>query len=267
MNHAVESLPEAICEKLGNRTYQIDDIGMSNAHIMFYDDLVLKVEESNAEAQREHQMYEWLKERLSIPNVLETVEHQGHHYLLMEKLKGEHACSDQWLKQPEKLVVILVEALQLLWSVAIDNCPYDAGLSQKLMHAKYNVEHGLCDMDDAEEGTYGKDGFESPQALLKWLEEHKPSEALVFSHGDFCLPNIFIDDESVGGFIDLGRSGVADRYQDIALCYRTLLHEFDSRYNGGIVYPNFDPNILFELLNIQPDWEKIQYYILLDELF
>lgn len=263
----MNNLPAKIQMHLDGKVHQIDDVGMSSANVLFYENLVLKVEESNAESQREHQMYQWLQGRLPIPHILESIEYEGHNYLLMEKLKGDYACAEHWLKQPDQLVDMLVKALQMLWSVSIDHCPYDETLAQKLKHAEYNVVHDLCDMDDAEEGTYGADGFESPQVLLNWLKQNQPKEDLVFSHGDLCLPNIFIDQGEISGFIDLGRSGIVDRYQDIALCYRSLLHNFDGRYNGGITYPNFDPNMLFEKLGITPNWEKIRYYILLDELF
>ena len=48
--------------------------------------------------------------------------------------------------------------------------------------------------------------------------------------------------------------------------YRSLKHNFGGVY-GGKVYEDFNPNMLFEALGIDPDWEKINYYLLLDELF
>ncbi len=75
-----------------------------------------------------------------------------------------------------------------------------------------------------------------------------------------------IEDGKISGFLDLGKAGLADRYQDIALCYRSLQNNCSGAY-GGKSYPAFDPDLLFEELGIQPDWEKIKYYILLDELF
>ena len=86
----------------------------------------------------------------------------------------------------------------------------------------------------------------------------------VLSHGDFCLPNIFIDHGKIGGFIDLGDTGVGDKWQDIALCYRSLKYNA-AGYYGGKVYPDVRPEMLFDALGITPDWEKIRYYILLDE--
>lgn len=134
------------------------------------------------------------------------------------------------------------------------------------MIAEQNVRNKTYNTEDAEQGTYGDSGFESPEALLSWLKDHQPNEDLVFSHGDFCLPNIFINQNRISAFIDLGRSGIADRYQDIALCYRSLKHNFSGVYSG-IAYPGFDPEMLFDELEITPDYDKIHYYILLDEVF
>ena len=49
----------------------------------------------------------------------------------------------------------------------------------------------------------------------------------MFVHGDFCLPNVFFADGKVSGFIDLGDAGIADRWYDIALGYRSLKHNVD----------------------------------------
>jgi Aminoglycoside phosphotransferase len=72
--------------------------------------------------------------------------------------------------------------------------------------------------------------------------------------------------EKLSGLIDVGDTGEGDKWKDIALCYRSLKHNFDGTY-GGKVYPDFNPDKLFEALGIEPDWDKIKYFILLDELF
>ena len=65
---------------------------------------------------------------------------------------------------------------------------------------------------------------------------------------------------------ELGSTGVGDKWNDIALCYLILKHNFDGTY-GGKIYPDFDPDMLFVALGIEPNWEKINFFILLDELF
>jgi kanamycin kinase len=41
-------------------------------------------------------------------------------------------------------------------------------------------------------------------------------------HGDYCLPNIILDDWQFSGFIDLDNSGVGDRHVDLFWATWTL---------------------------------------------
>jgi len=149
-----------------------------------------------------------------------------------------------------------------------------AAVKEKLAQAEINVKSGLVDLDNVEPETFGENGFKDPYDLLEWLCRNRPVEEPVMSHGDYCLPNLFGVGERVTGFIDLGRSGVGDKWCDIAICFRSLNHNYSGKYQkkyqekyqkkANMVY---DEMLLFRELGIKPDWEKIKYYILLDELF
>jgi kanamycin kinase/aminoglycoside 3'-phosphotransferase-3 len=184
----------------------------------------------------------------------------------MSKIEGEMSCDTYYLENPQILVNALADGLKTLWKVDICDCPRVRDLDVVLAEARIQVENGLVDMENAQEGTFGENGFQSPTALLKWMEENQPTWEPVFSHGDYCLPNVFLKNGQINGFIDLDRSGICDKWNDIALCYRSLKYNFDGTY-GGKIYEDFDPDRLFEKLGIKPDWDKINYYILLDELF
>lgn len=110
-----------------------------------------------------------------------------------------------------------------------------------------------------------EDGFRNPAELLSWLEANRPEEEPVLSHGDLCLPIVFFKDGEISCLIDLGNAGIADKWQDLALCYRSLKHNANGSY--GKIYPGIHEDDLFKLLGIEPDQEKLLYYILLDELF
>lgn len=252
-----------IIEMLGA---QEDTIGMSESSVLIFEDKVCKIENFCEESDREYQIMQWLKGKLPVPEVLCRGQKGEKKYLLMSKLQGKMSCDEEYMRQPELLAEALAEGLKMLWNVDISACPYSANLDEKLRMAKYNVEHGLVDVDNVEPETFGPNGFANPQELLEWLESNRPEEEPVFSHGDYCLPNVFLTDGKVSGFLDLGRAGVADKYQDIALCYRSFLHNYDGKYGGGS-YGEVNPEIVFEKLGIKPDWEKVRYYILLDELF
>ena len=62
---------------------------------------------------------------------------------------------------------------------------------------------------------------------------NRPEEDIVLTHGDFCLPNVFVKDGAISGFIDLGKMGPADRWQDIAIAIRSLEHNFNGKYTDG----------------------------------
>lgn len=255
-----------IKELVGDEAYSIDDVGMSAANVILLSDRVLKIQDKCEEAENEHTIMKWLSGKLPVPQVLRWEEEGDKTYLFMTKVSGKMACDETYMEQPETLTTILVEALQMLWAVDVSDCPCDRMLTKKLEIAKEAVDKNLVDMDNVEPDTFGENGFKDPEELWDWLVANKPSEEPVLSHGDFCLPNIFIENDKVNGFIDLGRCGIADKWQDIALCYRSLLHNFAGKY-GGKAYEGFYPEMLFEKLGIEPDWEKIRYYILLDELF
>ena len=184
----------------------------------------------------------------------------------MSKIGGKMSCDEYYLDNADILLKALADGLKMLWKVDISGCPVVRDLDTVLNEARLQVENNLVDVDNVDPETFGENGFESPRHLLEWLENNRPTVEPVFSHGDYCLPNIFLDDGQVSGFIDLSRAGVGDKWNDIALCYRSLKHNFSGMY-GGKIYEDFNANKLFETLGIEPDWEKIKYYLLLDELF
>ena len=259
-------MPNNIKNKLENLTYEIDNMGMSGSGILLYADKVLKVQEDSDEAANEVQTMQWLTGRLSVPKVILHEYKDGKSYLLMTRVSGRMACDERCMRDPGKLTGLLAQALQELWRVDVSTCPLDWRLDRKLRAARFYVENNLVDTENVEPETFGPGGFKNPEDLLQWLTTHRPAEELVLSHGDFCLPNIFIECNGKCSYIDLGRTGIADKWQDIALCYRSLKHNFSGKY-AGEKHREFDPNMLFEKLELTSDWEKIRYYILLDELF
>ena len=261
----INNLPESIRSFTEGKPFETNDFGKSGSLVRIYDDFVLKVEKERPQIARMVEVMRWLEGKLPVPKILATEVKDGYRYLLMSRVQGRMACDEYYRNRPEELTTLLAEALRMLWSIDISNCPKTFDLSAELEEAKYRVEHNLVDLDDVEPETFGEGGFKDPQELLQWLYDHQPVPEPVFSHGDFCLPNVFFENGRVSGFIDLGDAGIADRWYDIALGYRSLKHNADGTY--GKTYEGVNPDELFAKLGIEPDWEKIRYYILLDELF
>lgn len=260
------NLPNIIQNIIKDRSCVQDNIGMSGAGIYLYRDMVLKIQKMDLEAENEVAMLQWLKGKIPVPEIIEHIHENEYSYILMNKCTGKMACDPYYMMQPKLQVELLAEALHSLWGVSIQGCPSRLTLQKRLAIAEENIIKNRVDIVDAEPDTFGPNGFRDPEALLYWLQENQPEEKETICHGDFCLPNIFLSDNGVSGMIDLGRSGVADPWMDIALCHRSLNNNYRGVY-GANSYTGYQPQMLFDVLGIQPDPERIRYYILLDELF
>lgn len=81
---------------------------------------------------------------------------------------------------------------------------------------------------------------------------------ILFFSWDYCLPNIIISGSNLGGFIDWGNAGIADRYQDIALAVRRLTSNYGQEW--GVLF-------LQEYGLEKRTHAKIEFYQLFDEFF
>ena len=260
------NVPSKIKSLIESKPYTVDDIGMSGNQVLIFEDMVLKIEDKSEMVERQVQMMQWLEGKVPVPKVIAYEVEDEKSYLLMSKISGVMSCDTYYLEHPQELLKALASGLKMLWEVEVTDCPVVRDVDAVLEEARLQIANGWVDLDNVEPTTFGEGGFESPEQLLEWLENNRPELEPVLSHGDFCLPNVFLEDGKVKGFIDLGRTGVGDKWNDIALCYRSLKHNFDGTY-GGKVYEDFNPDMLLEKLGIEPDWEKIKWYFLLDELF
>jgi aminoglycoside phosphotransferase len=239
---------------------------MSSAEVHYLPDLdaYLKIAPSDglSNLAREKEVLEWLEGKLPVPKVLEFEERDGKHIMLLSGIAGLPASDYIAAHRNDRAVIDnLVErsahALRQIHDLSIENCPFAQDIDTKLATALQNIRVGYVDESDFDEENLGRTANE----IYTELVEKKPlKEDLVFTHGDFCLPNYMILDGEVSGFIDFERGGVADRYQDIALFLRSFA------FNAEIP---IDVNAVFcRAYGIDSlDEEKMYYYRLLDELF
>jgi aminoglycoside phosphotransferase len=202
---------------------------------------------------------EWLHERgILVPEVLLYLEENAIEYLLTSAIPGRDA-SSPWEKSEIPVVLeILAENLKQLHALEIHDCPFSQKLDVKIDQAKLRMLENLVNETDFDDVRLGKTAQEVFQELL---DKRPTVEDLVFTHGDYCLPNIMIYNLEFAGFIDLGRAGIADRYQDLALITRSLESDFNPQLNGWSKY------FLERYGILQPEESKLEFYRLLDEFF
>ena len=253
----MHTLPEAIRRYTAQSPRQTDHIGRSNAQVMLYPDFVLKIRPDTALAHRERTLLQWLNVRIPAPEIIASVQENGKDYLLMTRLPGRMLCDEIYLDDPHSLCTLLSEGMRLLHTADGTGCPVNRRLSVILNECEARLLHGAC-------SSHCWNGFASAESMLHYLQTQKPDETLVLTHGDYCLPNILADDCGICGFIDLGGAGLADAYADIALGWQSMMRNVTGFF-GGRVRPAPDKRLLFDCMGIVPDWDKLEYYLLLDQ--
>ncbi len=174
-------------------------------------------------------------------------------WLVMTVVKGANALAVQ--APADTIVAAMAVGLRQVHALDPSSCPFDESLDLKLERARVNVEQGLVDetaFDDMHIGHTARD------LLAIALADRPVMEDIVVTHGDACLPNVMMQDERFAGFVDCGRLGRADRYQDLAIACRNIA----SRLGASWVQPFLDRYGV-----TAPDHERLAYYRLVDEFF
>ncbi len=258
----LETLLDELRIKIGKSTWKQVTIGESGAYTYLLSDaqvqnryLKIMPQKQKMSMGREVELLRWLEGKLPVPKVLLFTSDTEYEYLLMTEVKGIHSCDPSFTGDLPKLVRLLAKGLRMIHSIDIKNCPFDQRLGIKLKEAEYRAVNELVDEDDFDDIRHGRKAVDLYQELLV----AKPAnEDLVFTHGDYCLPNVIINNGDISGFVDWGRGGIADRYQDLALAARSLEYNFGAKWIP----------LLFKEYGIENiDYLKIEYYKLLDEFF
>ena len=255
-----EKMPEQIRKMTEGLPYTKDTIGMSDSRVLLFDDMVLKIENQNKMTEQQNAMLRWLQGKLPVPQILWSENAEGRSWLLMTRIRGEMSCAESCMKKPAETVAAIAEGIHRFWSVDLMDCPAENSVDRMLREAgEHLAVRKTCEWN----GTHG---FTSPEKQLIWLEQNKPGEDTVFSHGDYCMPNVLLDNGTISGLNDLAQSGAADRWYDITLMLQSLERNFTGFF-GGRSYPGFEHGMFFSALGLKEDKEKTEYFLMLDELF
>ena len=203
----------------------------------------------------EHARLVWLQGRIPVPRVLHFTATDKAAWLLTTAMPGRMA--EELLEDraaPRAAIVFSVARfLRALHDLAITDCPFDASHPVRLADARRNIDAGLVpedEFDDTRAGWTAEQVWDALQANMPRRFDR------VVTHGDFSTGNIFLDAEGrVTGMIDVGRLGVADRYQDLAILWNNL-----EEYGLGAA-------LLRAYGEAEPDETRLRFHLMLDELF
>ncbi len=167
-------------------------------------------------------------------------------YMLTERVAGEDCTCKKYLESPNKLCDTLAECLRKLHSIDFSKCPVKNRTESYLATANKNYRAYNYDV------SFFLENFRYKSADEAWsvMEEKGrllKSDTLI--HGDFCLPNIILNEWKFSGVIDLGNGGVSDRHIDLfwgawSLCFNLKDKKYKERFYDAYGRENMDEEIL-----------------------
>lgn len=160
---------------------------------------------------REAAAMQWAGRYVSTPTVVDV----DPAWLVTDALPGRDATNPQWASKPEWIVPVFARGLRAFHdALPVDDCPFRLTIDDAFAICRGRIESGTETIEflHDENKHLGVQGAYDAMVALR-----PSSEDLVVCHGDYCFPNVLIEDEVVTGYIDLGELNVADRWWDIAI--------------------------------------------------
>ncbi|WP_256926548.1 APH(3')-I family aminoglycoside O-phosphotransferase [Sphingomonas sp. TZW2008] len=198
----------------------------------------------------------WLGAHMPVPSVEGFVATRDEAWLLMTALPGQTAYQLLEAQPGARLAIVdaIAVFLRRIHAIPTERCPFVSDHVFRLAQARDRIAAGLVDEDDFDDeraGWTAEQVWDAMQRLLPMGVDR------VVTHGDFSLDNILMLDGAVVGCIDVGRAGIADRYQDLAILWNCL-GEFDASLQARLFRSYGSADV---------DDRKLQFHLLLDELF
>ncbi len=143
-------------------------------------------------------------------------------YFLTRKVQGEDCVHRTYLENPKRLCETTATLLRKLHEEDFSDCPVDR----------------MKTYFETVDTNYKKGIFDNSLFTQKWQIGNKDEtkaftdknkhllKSDVLLHGDYCLPNIMLDNWQFSAFIDLGNGGIGDRHIDLFWGIWTLYFNF-----------------------------------------
>lgn len=178
--------------------------------------------------------------------VLEYISDGVRDYLLTARVRGEDCTHEVYLSEPKRLAALLGERLRMLHDTDFSGCPVMRRMDHYFETAAENYKKGEWDLSYLPKRLCGMTADEA----FACVETHKnllKNDTLL--HGDYCLPNVMLEDWRFSGFIDLGNGGVGDRHVDLfwgawTLKFNLKTEKYRERFFDAYGRDGFEPDLL-----------------------
>jgi kanamycin kinase len=167
-------------------------------------------------------------------------------WMMTSRVAGEDCTYGLYLVDPKRLASTIGERLRMLHETSFEGCPVMNRMEGYLALADENYKTGNYDKSHFPDSF----GYRSAEEAYSVLSEGRGSlKNEVLLHGDYCLPNIMLDNWRFSGFIDVGNGGVGDRHIDLfwavwTFWYNLKTNKYEDRFLDAYGRQNFDRDML-----------------------
>lgn len=222
-------------------------------------DVVVKIS-SYFDVIEEAKNFEWLQQYTKVPKIYDTGCIENYYYIIMEKLPGimfQELFTTVSLKE---IVIQYAKLLKEFHTIDYKGLPYNHDLQYKLKVVKENIVTNKVRPQYFERELQHLDS----QTMYQKMLEYQREEDLVLCHGDFCFPNIIMNNNQLSGYVDIMGIGICDRYLDVSIAMRSLRYNFELYKH---VFTKEYQTLFLDTYGIKEvEQDKLIFYILLDEL-
>lgn len=195
----------------------------------------------------------WLAGKgLNVPEIMFFDQKKGKTFLLISGVPGlpAHKIAE---RNKSEILKIVANALRKFHRTNLFGAETLNNLEDDLDKIYKHLKMGVINRNKFVAANDGK----PPEDVFEYLRNNKVNfDKNSLIHGDFCLPNILIDQGNFG-FIDLGDCGPGDKYKDFSSMEVSIKRNFGTEWIE-IFYKYYDPKLII-------DRKKIHYYQLIDQ--
>ena len=186
---------------------------------------------SKGSLSREAAMTRYFHTKRAAASVLNYISSEQD-WLLTEKIHGDDCTAAKYLDKPKLLCDTFAERLAMLHAEDFSDCPVPNHTELYLVSAEHNMRTDNFDKSNFPD-SWGYATAKEAWAVVKTRSHLLKTDTLL--HGDYCLPNIILNNWQFSGFIDLDHGGVGDRHVDIfwatwSLYWNLHTHDYRDRF-------------------------------------
>lgn len=151
---------------------------------------------------------------LAVP-VIDYRSEDSFDFLVTVRANGEDCTHPDHLAREEQLCDLLATTLRSLHDTPAPDCPVPDHTAIYLETAKQNAAAGAFDPSYLTDDGLRRTIRSAADAYAVVAREGKHLENTALLHGDYCLPNVMLDNWRVSALIDLDHAGLGDRHVDL----------------------------------------------------